>query len=263
MCRCTACACPTLPSNVASRTVRLRPFPLHRSRAERDRVCHVVHIRRPHADGHRPTQHVRLEAGAEGGAGEGGGGESDRALFCRNARACRAHVQCVWGACVQAQSVVLNKDLLDVNGDSLRAPGRRVFAQNVTNIQTWAKALANGDQAVVMVNANDFSTLVLTVSWDQVGWPVTANVSVFDMWTHTTQGVFQGSYSATVSAIHALPPARHLCLRRFASSVSRPFLRAIPVRSSRPLNPPSPPPPPPCLQVQPHGNSALRLTLLS
>lgn len=96
-------------------------------------------------------------------------------------------------------SVVLNQDILAINNDSLAAPGARVYNDNTTAMtQIWAKPLASGQQAVVLLNANDFSTQTITVSWDQLGWPAAANVSVYDCWAHAYVGAYVGSYSAAV-----------------------------------------------------------------
>jgi len=115
-------------------------------------------------------------------------------------------------------SVVMNRDLLEVNGDTT-APGAQVYAQNVTGVQVWAKPLSNGDVAAVFINANDFTTLVVTLAWDQIGWPASANVSVYDMWAHQPVGAYVGSYSATVSANIAATAHPHAGRRLTARDV--------------------------------------------
>jgi alpha-galactosidase len=66
------------------------------------------------------------------------------------------------------KSVLLNTEMIAVSQDSLVKPGRRV--KGAANLpQVWAKALANGDQAVVFYNAGDVATADISVTWDEIG----------------------------------------------------------------------------------------------
>lgn len=98
----------------------------------------------------------------------------------------------------QYRSIALNQDLLAVNWDPLLQPGWRVWQNNVTGTELWRKPLANGDQAIIMYNANDNINQTITATWAAVGWPSTASVAVYDIWQHATIGNFVGSISATV-----------------------------------------------------------------
>jgi len=92
------------------------------------------------------------------------------------------------------QSVVLNKDIIDIQQDPLYIPGARLV--NETTYQIWSKPLSNGDQAVIFLNIQDTGNLNLSINWSQLGWPATANVTVYDVWQHKTLGSFVGSYNA-------------------------------------------------------------------
>lgn len=95
-------------------------------------------------------------------------------------------------------NLLLNGDILRVNNDTLNAPGRQVLDDTAQGYQIWQKQLANGDQAVALLNYNDTITQPITVTWQQLGWPATANVSVYDLFAHAAAGNFTDGYTATV-----------------------------------------------------------------
>jgi alpha-galactosidase len=92
--------------------------------------------------------------------------------------------------------VVLNADILAVNQDAAVLPGTRVVFDNVTNTQVWKKPLANGDLAVIAYNKDDASNRTVAVNWVDLGWPASASVSVYDLWSHTVIGTFTGGTTA-------------------------------------------------------------------
>lgn len=93
-------------------------------------------------------------------------------------------------------SVVLNGDILAINNDTF-APGRRVY-NDTQMTQVWVKPLSTGEQAVVLLNANDLIDQPVTVTWAQLGWSNSANVTVYDVWAHQTVGAFTQGYSTSV-----------------------------------------------------------------
>lgn len=139
-------------------------------------------------------------------------------------------------------NLLLNGDILRVNNDTLNAPGRQVLDDTAQGYQIWQKQLANGDQAVALLNYNDTITQPITVTWQQLGWPATANVSVYDLFAHAAAGNFTDGYTATVSD-GELRIAR--CGRQ-TLPVSLPLVCAV-------IH----------LQVVPHGTAMVRLTLLN
>jgi len=53
----------------------------------------------------------------------------------------------------------------------------------------------------MLLNANDNTAQTVAVTWEQLGWPASANVTVYDLWQHSVVGAFTAGYSAEV-AIH-------------------------------------------------------------
>lgn len=93
--------------------------------------------------------------------------------------------------------LLLNKDIIAVNQDALRAPGFRLF-NTTQQTQAWAKPLAGGDWAVALLNANDVFDVPVTVTWDLLGWPTSANVTVYDLFAHASLGGMTAGYSTSV-----------------------------------------------------------------
>jgi alpha-galactosidase len=104
------------------------------------------------------------------------------------------------------KSVLLNTEMIAVSQDSLVKPGRRV--KGAANLpQVWAKALANGDQAVVFYNAGDVATADISVTWDEIGFPAGSTVTARDLWAHNqVPGSLVGG--ATVKSV--APHANHM-----------------------------------------------------
>lgn len=121
--------------------------------------------------------------------------------------------------------VVLNAEILAVNYDPLRSPGRRgerwgedapsrrprgkcppsssaVSFDNATKTQAWAKTLAApGEQAVALLNFGDGAApTAVSVSWAELGWPAGAAVSLYDLWAHAPLGNFSGGHAVQLPA---------------------------------------------------------------
>jgi hypothetical protein len=63
----------------------------------------------------------------------------------------------------------------------------------------WSKDLASGDKAVALLNFNDSVAQPVAVAWSMLGWPAGANVTVYDLWAHSTLGTFTQGHAVTVS----------------------------------------------------------------
>lgn len=92
-------------------------------------------------------------------------------------------------------SVVLNADIWTVAQDAALGVATRVFVDPTPNVQVWMKPLANGDVAVILLNANDWVVQTVGVAWSQLGWPGSASVRVYDLWNHTTLGTLTSGYT--------------------------------------------------------------------
>lgn len=98
-------------------------------------------------------------------------------------------------------AMVTNAEILALNHDDLLSPGYRVRS-SADGTQLWAKALASGSVAVMLLNADDTNSRAITVSSVDVGWPAGASFSVRDLWAHASLGTVSGSYTAAAVPVH-------------------------------------------------------------
>ena len=94
-------------------------------------------------------------------------------------------------------AMVLNAEILELNHDDLLAAGRRVAKDTTNHTQVWAKALANGDVAAMLMNYDDFSARTVTVTAADVGLPPGSSFKVRDLWAHADAGTVK-AYEATL-----------------------------------------------------------------
>jgi alpha-galactosidase len=99
------------------------------------------------------------------------------------------------------RSVVLNAEIVSLNQDALLAPGARVALDDARGTQVWAKRLAGGDVAVLLINTGAAAQAV-AVAWPALGWPAAANASVRDLWAHAELGYAVGGWTAAAVAPH-------------------------------------------------------------
>ena len=95
----------------------------------------------------------------------------------------------------EVQEILTNREVIAVDQDSLGRQGRKV--KDLGDLEVWAKELRDGSRAVVFFNRSEKPDL-LSVCWDQIGFPANARVKVRDLWQHKDVGVFQGSYMVEV-----------------------------------------------------------------
>lgn len=88
--------------------------------------------------------------------------------------------------------VLLNTEAIAVDQDPAATPGRRLRADGAA--QVWAKRLADGSRAVVLLNAAD-KPLTVGVRWSEVGLPA-GTAQVRDLWRHKNLGAFEKGYRA-------------------------------------------------------------------
>jgi len=93
------------------------------------------------------------------------------------------------------REILTNKELIAVNQDPLGVQGRRVRREG--NLEVWSKQLGDGGRAVALLNRGDAPGQI-SVSWTDLGYPQTLNISVRDLWAGKDLGAMKGSYSATV-----------------------------------------------------------------
>jgi len=100
------------------------------------------------------------------------------------------------------QSVLLNKEVIAVNQDKAGIQGDRVALINCPNgaegkltCQAWAKPLADGTKAVILLN-KDSHPRSITFDFSTIGWN---SASLRDLWAHKDLGTFTTSFTANVA----------------------------------------------------------------
>jgi alpha-galactosidase len=88
--------------------------------------------------------------------------------------------------------VLLNTEAIAVDQDAAATPGRRLRSDGAA--QVWARALADGSKAVVLLNAGD-KPLSVGVRWSELDLPA-GPVRVRDLWAHKDLGHVEKGYTA-------------------------------------------------------------------
>jgi alpha-galactosidase len=113
--------------------------------------------------------------------------------------------------------VLLNTEAIAVDQDPAGTPGRRLRAEG--DVQVWARPLAGGGRAVVLLNAGDRPRTV-GVRWPELGLPA-GPARVRDLWAHKHLGAPAGGYTA-----RDLPPRGCAFLKVVAGNKPLPEPRA-------------------------------------
>ena len=95
----------------------------------------------------------------------------------------------------EIKEILTNSEVIAVDQDKLGQEGRRVRKDG--DLEVWARTLADGSRAVILFNRGTADSKV-SVTWDQIGYPVHLSAKVRDLWAHTDAGSFSGSYTANV-----------------------------------------------------------------
>ena len=91
------------------------------------------------------------------------------------------------------RNLLTNDEVLEVNQDPLGRQAHRI--SKTENVEVWAKAMADGSQAVGLFNRGEFPERV-QVAWTELG--LKGRLAVRDLWPQTDLGQFAESFSATV-----------------------------------------------------------------
>jgi alpha-galactosidase len=65
------------------------------------------------------------------------------------------------------------------------------------DLEVWAKELADGDRAVILLNRSA-GPATIEVKWPEIGYPAKLKAGVRDLWQKKDLGPFTGSFSAAV-----------------------------------------------------------------
>ncbi|BBN09172.1 alpha-galactosidase [Marchantia polymorpha subsp. ruderalis] len=86
-------------------------------------------------------------------------------------------------------AILSNKEVIDVNQDSLGVQGRRVLRSPVwwlgNNVQVWSGPLS-GDRTVLLLWNRSKKAFNIKASWSDIGLPSGTPVTVRDLWKHET-----------------------------------------------------------------------------
>jgi alpha-galactosidase len=91
--------------------------------------------------------------------------------------------------------ILLNKEVIAVDQDSLGMQGRRVRREG--DFDVWSKQLADGSRAVALLNRGA-TAHEMTVRWADIGYPNELPATVRDLWEKKDLGRRTGSFTATV-----------------------------------------------------------------
>jgi alpha-galactosidase len=95
------------------------------------------------------------------------------------------------------RAILLNKEVIAVNQDTLGAQGRRV--RDDGDLEVWSKPLADGSRAVILFNRGA-ETQSIAVNWTELGYPAGLQAQVRDLWTKKALGKAQGRFAAPVAS---------------------------------------------------------------
>lgn len=98
----------------------------------------------------------------------------------------------------EKKSILTNKEVLNVHGDSLFIAGERI-SKGVNGEQVWTRPLNNGDMAVVLFNGNNQTSLSVSIAWTDLGWQAEDVVNVRDLWAQNDLTKTATGYTATIA----------------------------------------------------------------
>jgi alpha-galactosidase len=107
----------------------------------------------------------------------------------------------VSGIDAETLSILSAPEVIAVDQDVLGVQGTRVSAVNATGPECWARPLADGSVAVLLLNRGS-ATDDVTCTFSQVGLKGDT-ASVRDLWTRTELGTFTSSFTAKGLTTHA------------------------------------------------------------
>lgn len=95
----------------------------------------------------------------------------------------------------EIRNILTNKEVIAVDQDVLGRQGRRIHKDG--DLEVWAKQLADGSRAVVLLN-RAVGPREITARWQDLGYPAHLKAAVRDLWQHKELGDFKDTFSATV-----------------------------------------------------------------
>ncbi len=93
----------------------------------------------------------------------------------------------------EIREILTNREVTAVDQDSLGVEGHKVHDEG--DLEVWAKQLADGSRAVVLLNRGGAEATV-SVSWPEIGYPASLSARVRDLWEGKERGKFRGVYGS-------------------------------------------------------------------
>lgn len=95
-------------------------------------------------------------------------------------------------------AILTAPEVLAVNQDALGVQGIRVSPANASGVECWAKPLADGSVAAMLLNRGP-DTTTAACTWAEIGLKQPgASADVRDLWARANLGPFAGGYSCSV-----------------------------------------------------------------
>ena len=99
------------------------------------------------------------------------------------------------------RSILMNREVIAVDQDSLGHAGRRVRREG--DLEVWSRELSNGDRAVLLLNRGP-SAAPFRFSWAEVGLPASLRLQLHDLWQGRDLGPHTGSFTAASVPSHGV-----------------------------------------------------------
>jgi alpha-galactosidase len=93
------------------------------------------------------------------------------------------------------KEILLNKEVIAIDQDSLGQQGRRV--KKMGDLEIWSKQLSDGGRAVALLNRGA-TTAKISVAWSDIGYPDSLTAAVRDLWAAKDLQKQRGGYTADV-----------------------------------------------------------------
>jgi alpha-galactosidase len=98
----------------------------------------------------------------------------------------------------ERKQILSNRDVLAVHSDPLFIAGERLRKDDHGG-QVWTRPLSNGDFAVVLYNANNITSLPISIQWTELEWNSFDKVLIKDLWSGEVTGPAKVGHTATVA----------------------------------------------------------------
>lgn len=95
----------------------------------------------------------------------------------------------------ETKTILLNKDIIAIDQDSLGKQGFRVFSKD--GLEAWKKPLSNGRFAIALFNRNS-QDKTISANWKELELDPNTRFDAYDVWKHEVTGVELNKISANL-----------------------------------------------------------------